>query len=271
MRTADFFASHPVFTRDEFVAARGADRERSPRTADSLLTRQVAAGSLLHVRRGLYAVVPPGTRVEECRPDPYLLASKLSADATVSHHAALQFRGKAYSVWHRFAVTTLAHVRPFSSQGSEFIVVKPPKAVRERSDLGGGIVSEPYAGGTVRVTTLERTLVDVLDQPALCGGWEELWRSLEMVEFFDLDAVVEYALLLRSALTAARVGLFLEQHQEQLFVEDRHLEALGETAPKQPRYLDTTREPGRLVQRWNLIVPERVLRRSWEEDAHALS
>jgi predicted transcriptional regulator of viral defense system len=270
VRSADFFSTHPVFTHDEFLAAHGAGRERSPRTADSLLTRQVAAGGLLHVRRGLYAVVPPGMRREDIHPDPFLIASKLSEDATVGYHAALQFRGKAYSVWHRFAVMTMAHLRPFSFQGSEFLIVAPPQAVRHRPDLGGGIVSEPYAGGTVRVTTLERTLVDLLDAPSLGGGWEELWRSLEMVEFFDMDAVVEYALALQSALTAARVGFFLEQQQERLFVEERHLAPLRERAPKQPRYLDTTREQGRLVRPWNLIVPERVLQRSWEEVAHAL-
>jgi predicted transcriptional regulator of viral defense system len=203
--------------------------------------------------------------------DPFLLASKLAPDAALAYHAALQFWGKAYSVWHRFAVLTRAHLRPLSFQGSEFIGVQPPKAVRHLPDLGGGIVSEPYAGGAVRVTTLERTLVDVLAVPELGGGWEEVWRSLEMVEYFDLEAVVAYALKLDSAMAAARVGFFLEQHREALFVEEQHLRPLRERAPGQPRYLGRAREHGRLVKPWNLIVPERVLNRTWEELADALS
>jgi hypothetical protein len=86
-----------------------------------------------------------------------------------------------------------------------------------------------------------------------------------MVEFFDLDAVTEYALRAGSALTVARVGFFLEQHREALMVEDLHLEALREKAPSQAAYLDPARAPGRLVSAWNLIVPEEVLARSWEE------
>ncbi len=267
MRSTDFFATHPVFTREEYLAARGAVRERSPRTADSLLTRQKGAGRLLHVRRGLYAVVPRGTPAEDFQVDPFLLASRLIPDATVAYHAALQFRGKAYSVWHRFAVLTRTHLRPLSFQGNEFVRVPPPRALRELPDLGGGVVSEPSGGGDVRVTTLERTLVDVLDAPELGGGWEEVWRSLEMVEYFELDAVIGYALRLGSALTIARVGFFLEQHREALFVEDRHLATLKEHAPRQPRYLDSTREKGRLVKPWNVVVPERVLNRAWEEAA----
>jgi predicted transcriptional regulator of viral defense system len=127
------------------------------------------------------------------------------------------------------------------------------------------VAEHRHAGGVARVTTLERTLVDVLDAPDRCGGWEEVWRSLEMIEYFDLDAVFSYTQLLGSALTAARVGLYLEQHRELLMVETQHLAALRELAPAQPRYLDSRREPGKLVKDWNLVVPERVLTRAWAE------
>lgn len=265
MRSGEFFATHPVFTHEEYLAARGGRGDRSPRTADSLLTRHAAAGRILRVRRGLYASVPAGATPDTFQVDPFLLATKLAPDAAVAYHAALQFRGKTYSVWHRFTVLTRSHVRPLTFQGSEFVAVRPPRALKGLPDLGGGITSEPHAGGTVRVTTFERTLVDVLDSPHLGGGWEEVWRSLEMVEYFDLDAVVEHAVKRRSATTAARVGFFLEQHRERLFVEEQHLTALRELAPRQPQYLDRKREPGRLVKPWNLVVPERVLNRSWAE------
>ena len=36
------------------------------------------------------------------------------------------------------------------------------------------------------VTGYERALVDVLDAPEHGGGWEEIWGSLESIEFVDL-------------------------------------------------------------------------------------
>lgn len=267
IRSADFFATHPVFTREEYLVARGARGPRSPRTADSLLWRHAEAGNIVHVRRGLYAAVPPGAVPDTFRVDPFLLATKLAPDAAVAYHAALQFRGAVYSIWHRFAVLTRSHLRPLSFQGCDFAGVRPSRALDGLPDLGGGIIEEPHAGGTVRVTTFERTLVDVLEAPDLGGGWEEVWRSLEMVEYFDLEAVLDHTLKRDSAIVTARVGFFLEQHREELFVEERHLKVLREHAPRQPRYLDRKRESGRLVKPWNLVVPDRVLTRAWAEVA----
>ena len=120
----------------------------------------------------------------------------------------------------------------------------------------------------VRVTGYERTLVDLLDVPEYGGGWEEIWRSLEAVEFFDLDFIVDYALRLGSALTIARVGFFLEQHQQAFMVEERQLQTLQAQAPKQRQYFERRhRKGGKLIRRWNLIVPEEVLKRSWDEVA----
>ena len=68
--------------------------------------------------------------------------------------------------------------------------VRLPAPFEGQADMGGGIVERRHAGGVARVTTLERALVDVFDAPDKGGGWEEIWRSLEMVEFFDLDAVI---------------------------------------------------------------------------------
>ena len=265
MKPTEFFHSHPVFRHEEFVEAHSGSGDRSALTSQAALSQHVAAGNLIHVRRGVYAVVPRGLQAVKASVDPYLLATKLTHDAVVAFHAALQFHGKVYSIWRRFHYLTRHRVRPFSFQDFEFVPVLAPVKLRSSPDLGGEVVEHSYAGGKVRSTTLERALVDLLDRPSKGGGWEEIWRSLEMVEFFDLDAVTEYALRIGSALTAARVGFFLEQHREALMVEDHHLDALRERAPSQAGYLDPAREPGRLVPGWNLVVPEEVLNRSWQE------
>ncbi len=265
MKPLDFFAQHPVFRAEEFVAAHTASGERSPQTSATILKQHVATGNLIHVRRGIYATVPRGVDPADTAVDPYLLTTKLAADAVVAYHAALQFHGKVYSDWRRFQFLTGSRLRRFTFRDLEFVGVQAPAVVRSLPDFGGGVQERPHAGGVVRVTTQERTLVDVLDAPHRCGSWEEVWRSLEMIEFFDLDAVVSYVTKLGSGLTAARLGFFLEQHREDLMVEEHDLDALRALGPSQPRYFDAKRQSGKLISQWNLIVPFFLLSRNWEE------
>lgn len=266
MRALDYFETHPVFTHSEFLAAHTA-KGRSPHTSNNLLAKHLASGRLLRVRRGIYATVPRGADPKRAAVDPYLIASHLSNDAVVSHHAALQFFGKSYSVWRRFHYLTARRVKPFSFRTMEFLPVLRSGRRGTRSQKEEGIVEAPHGGSRVRVTTLERTLVDLLDAPDKGGGWEEIWRSLELVEFFDIDAVVRCTRAHGSALTASRVGFYLEQHREALMLEDKHLKSFEKLSPDQPRYFDSRRQSGAFVKRWNLIVPDDVLNRRWEERA----
>jgi len=160
MRPYEFFQQNPVFRFEAFAAFHAA-AGRARTSTWSLLRKHVAAGNLINVRRGIYAVVPAGMTPQTAPVDPYLLCSRLSD-----------------------------------------------------------------------------------------------------------DAVIDYAQKLGSAVAAARVGLFIEQHQDALMPQTRHLEALQRLRPRQERYFDRSlNRRGKLVRRWNLIVPEQILERSWEEIA----
>src|ERR1700730_17858401 len=167
--SGEFFDSTPLCTRAEFDAARASSAHRSRRTTDSLLRRYVASGRLLRLRAGLYAVVPPGADAATAPLDPYLVATKLAPDATVAYHAALQFWGNAYSVWQRFHYVTETSTRALRVRGLEFVPVKLPRPLRALPTSERSVTEQRHGGGVVRVTTLERTLVDVLDAPSNAG------------------------------------------------------------------------------------------------------
>jgi predicted transcriptional regulator of viral defense system len=56
-----------------------------------------------------------------------------------------------------------------------------PPALAAKGEEMWGVIRRNRSGVDLRITILERTLVDVLDRPDLSGSLEEIWRSLENV------------------------------------------------------------------------------------------
>ncbi|BDU75991.1 hypothetical protein METESE_09490 [Mesoterricola sediminis] len=127
-----------------------------------------------------------------------------------------------------------------------------------------GVEKMDWHGVDLVVTTQARTLVDCLDRPDLSGGWEEAWRSLEKMRWVDVGEVHAYLCLLGNATTSALTGFFLEQHQDHFAFEGGSLQQLEDLRPQGRHYLDR-QKGGRLSARWNLIVPDALWNRAWEE------
>ncbi len=261
-----FLSQHDVFTVEELDLFLSKEGTGNPNTRKALLTYYRKQGRILPVRRGLYAVVPFGSSSDTSPVDLYLLASKITKDAVLGYHTALEFHGKAYSVYNRIHYLSTQRSLPVKFRSYEIRRVSVPQPLIAKGKEMFGVSRHKRSGGELRVSNLERTLVDVLDRPELAGSWEEIWRSLESVEFFDIEQIVEYVLLLENATIAAKVGFFLEQHKEPLMVDDVHLQPLRKLRPRQPHYLMRgKRKGGRWVKEWSLMVPDEILNQSWAE------
>ena len=266
MKLRPFFHNYPVFTVEDFAGFLSSDGTHNVRTQESLLAYHVKAGNIVRVRRGLYASVPPGASAETYPVDPFLLAARMAKDACLAYHTALEFHGKAYSVYERFTYLSGKSVPLITFRTHQFKGVSLPKALVQKNAVSFNVIKADRSGMAISVTGLERTFVDVLHRPDLTGSWEEIWRSLESVEYFDLEKVSSYVDLLGNATTAAKVGFFLEQHRESLMVDEEHLKMFRDRRPRRPHYMERgRRKAGRFVAAWNLVVPEEVYSRVWEE------
>ncbi len=258
VRPLDFFAGHPVFTRDEFATALGDGRRPVSGTVDSHLGAYLRAGRIGRVKRGVFIAAQPGEQVATTPVDFLLVASRLAPDAVLAYHTALEAHGYAQSVFERLFFLTQHKVKPVTFRGRAFVPVAPPQVLQRKRLSNKSTVELERRGLTFRATSVERTAVDVLDRPDLAGGLEEVWRSLSAIPLLDLRVVVEYVRLRELATLASKVGLFLERHREHFSVPARVLDELQSLRPRAPHYLDRSRR-GKLVPAWNLIVPTALL------------
>jgi predicted transcriptional regulator of viral defense system len=273
MDTQTFFTTHPVFTVDEFDRYLESCGSESRFSRNRLLGYYRATNRLISVRNGLYAVAAPGVEPARSPVDSFLVASALRKDSVLAYHTALELHGVAHSLREEGQILTRHPMSArFEFRGVRYRTVQPSAALPDEDAMSLGVVAASRGYLTLRVTGLERTLVDCLDRLRLAGGYEEVWRSYESVPYLDLELTVRYALLLSNATTIASVGYFLEMQRTQWMVSNDYLERLAVHRPDHKHYLDRSRSAaGKLVSRWNLVVPEAVFYRTWEEPDEPLA
>ena len=119
-----------------------------------------------------------------------------------------------------------------------------------------GIVEAERQGLTLRVCTRERAFADCLDRLDLTRGLQAFAEELMDARGLDPDALVQHALDNGSRIAAARLVLLMEQNRE-LRRAHAAMERLARLRPLTPTVFDPAeREGGRLVPRWNAIIPE---------------
>lgn len=262
----NFLDNHSVFTLGELDSFLSTYRTGNTNTRKALLAYYKNCGKVLSIRRGLYVTVPKGFEKHNYQVDPLLLASKLAPDAVVSHHAALEAFGKAYSLTMRVTFFSNSKVEPLNFQGMTYqrVRVNPELITQKKEEFGTTTINRQDT--EIKITDFERTMVDVLSRPDLGGGWEEIWRSLESIEYFDLDSVYDYLLILDNTTVFAKVGFYLEQHKEVLMVDENFLQKLENHKPKSLHYMERqNRKDCFLLKRWNLLIPRELVNRSWDD------
>ncbi len=252
-------AGRSVFATEDAYAIRG----RGKATRDAL-ERLVHKGWLERIQKGKYLIVPLEAGPKRTWTESaHVIAGELANPSMVSYWSALAYWNLTEQVPRVTYVQTTSRRedRTPTVLGMRFRVVR----VKAAKFFGGHRYFS--RGGAVLVTDREKTIVDCLDRPGLCGGVEEVARALAASDGdLDWDRVTDYLGRFGSGAIVKRLG-FLAEHLQLAHPPERDtllrwLELLtagiGKLDPSSPR------QPHRIVTRWRIAVnlPEAGLRSS---------
>jgi predicted transcriptional regulator of viral defense system len=270
MNARSFFNQHLVFRFNEFKAyMEGREEGVTEKNCYMTLYNYCKKGKLIHVRKGLYAVVSDYL-YDTKTIHPFLIAGKATDDAILAYHTALESHGIAYTDFNEHTYLTKRRTNDFLFQNQRYRTIYLPSLSKINKRVETIIVE----GVTLRRTDLERTLVDVLDRPNLSGGWEEVIRSLDRITRFNAVQAIDYALSLQRASIVAKLGYFLEhQRPDYLHIDSSLLERMLLHIPKRPYYIERKSSVGQgtYIKKWKIIVPDYLHYRQWEEPEHDIN
>ncbi len=226
------------FTRNDMVQLSGSES-----AAEWQINSYLKKGYIERVRRNLYAVISLETG--QPIPNRYQIASKITCDACVTHHSAFEYYGYANQVFYDVYFSTTKRTREFSYDGIYFHPIK----------LKGntGIIE---TNTHIRVTSLERTVIDSIADFEKIGGLEELLRCLMLIPSLDSEKLLESLELYGHAQLYQKTGYILENFKFELALPDSFFEECKKHSSNSKTYLYSKQPDFVLNKNWKLFAPK---------------
>ncbi|MDR2599183.1 MAG: transcriptional regulator [Oscillospiraceae bacterium] len=217
-------------------------------TANSLITFYKKKGLIESVRKGLYVAMSLETK--QPVPNRYAIASNVTSDAYVAYHSALEYHGIANQVYYEVFVASKNRFRTFEHDGLTYTFVPSPIDVGIENKVSG-----------VRVTDLERTIIDGINDFYKVGGLDELLRAVEMIPYLDYKKLYNYLTNFKKVFLYQKTGYILEHYKEELKIPDIFFIDCHNMIKKSTRYLYSSLKAEQHVynKKWSLCVPNNLL------------
>lgn len=220
--------------------------------AAKLLSRWVAQGWMRRVGKGAYVPVQlEFLDAETVVQDSWILVPALFAPAYIAGRTAAEHWDLTEQIFRDIVVCTARPVREkmIECQNAVFAL----KHIREDLIFGTKPV---WRGQTkVAVSDIHRTIIDMLDDPALGGGIQHVADCFERYLHrpdLDTEKLIGYAERLGNGAIFKRLGFLAERHPHGGTLAQDSKDRLTQGHAK----LDPALQCSRLVTRWRLSVPE---------------
>jgi len=230
-----------LFTLDEAAKATKTSQAGMANT----LQRYSRMGLLRHVRRNLHSMndLASGNPLA----DRFEIASHISPSSYVAYHTALEFHGMAHQTFFTNYVMSKSRFNKFEFDGSEFLWC---------SDTIGEVgVLTPIGNEKVKVTDLERTIIDCFDRIDRAGGIEELLHCMEGIVLLNEQKLNKYLECYGKAFLYQKTGYLLERIKEQTRISEDFIDICREKGRKAVKQLTNDTDSDTYIKQWNLYVP----------------
>ena len=209
----------------------------------AFVNRAAKRGEIKKIKKGLYALVDPSTGgIYVSR---FQIASRLFNDSYFSYHEALEYYGLATQVFvSRFTYLTHVYVNDVEFEGVDYISKKDKCSLE--------IIDRMKEDGT-RVVSLERAIVDSIDNPGYAGGLEEIENALDACRNLRLEKVIKMLEYYDKAYLYQKVGYLFEKHFGNRVPDSFYQLCLSRSGNK-IRYFESKVGYAKLVSKWKLMV-----------------
>ncbi len=222
--------------------------------ARNIASSLVKKGAVERIKPGLFSRVPENIIQNKklYHEDAIMIATMLCDPYYISHFTALVIHGLANRYSDTVYISSPIHQRDLDYHDNfiKFIGVNPERMF--------GIESRSYFNEEIKVSDLERTLLDIINRPLLSGGWIEVIDSIKNIDEIDEKRLIDHIRKFDNKKTARITGYFLE-NIDNVELSEKIKNDIGSFSGTNKYYIDRS-TGGSLDREWELIVPDNIRR-----------
>lgn len=209
----------------------------------SFLKHSIKKGTIKQVKKGLYALIDPS--IGNIYATKFQIASALFDDSYFSYHEALEYYGLAsQSFISQFTYLSKNHANDFEFED----VIYHSKISRCNLEI-----EDHMKENAIRVVSLERAIVDSIDNFHLSGGLEEVELALDSCPKLDARRVMSLLKFYDKIFLYQKVGYLFEKHFGDAIPQSFYEECSSKIGTKKV-YLECAPGKSKFISKWNLFV-----------------
>ena len=212
--------------------------------ARSAVKTLIKDGLVLKIRANLYTCVSGETG--EPVANRFQIASRLTSSAYISHHTAMEYYGITDQVFYDVYVSSESSFREFEFGGYTYHYIK--------SKIQDGVDSPLYSGG-IKVTNIERTIIDSIKDMDKISGMEEVVENINSVSTIKEEFLLKYLAQYKNQFLYQKVGFLMQLDKNRFNLSDDFYYICQKNMGKSTRYLTNEMVNFRYDKKWKLMIP----------------
>jgi predicted transcriptional regulator of viral defense system len=212
------------------------------KTASSLVLRLSKKNLVRKIRNNLYTCI--NVVDNSIVASKYHIACGINETSYISHHSAFEYLGVANQVYYEMYVSSKIRFNDFEFDRITY------RYIPSKQDIG---VVLPKNTLGIKITSLERTVVDSIKDMEKIGGLEELLNCISSILFLDEVQIKTFLNVYNLQFLYQKTGFILEHYKKQLQISDRFIDYCRSKTGKSTRYL--TKDSDTYCKEWKLVIP----------------
>ncbi|MCR5523745.1 MAG: transcriptional regulator, partial [Clostridia bacterium] len=199
-------------------------------------------GYIERVRQDLYAVISLETKQPVL--NQYQIGCSIFPDAHLTHHSAFEYYGYANQVYNEIYIATDSRFKDFEYNGFYYHRVAAKQFY------------ETVNQNKIKVTSLEQTVIDSIEDFEKLTGLEEVLRCLEMIPSLNEQSLMKILNSRGNMFLWQKCGYILESMNTELGLSVEFFDECRKHISKAKHTLVRNSQNNILNKRWNLYISQ---------------